>query len=107
MSRGYKARKVESSLKKKGFERLDSHHKYLVLTVRGQVTSIRTRISHSDPEYRGDILSAMRRQLGNLSIDEFEGLVECPLKGPAYLQLLVERGELEPAYAPSTLDGHD
>lgn len=104
MSATYKARKIETSLKKKGFERKNSHHKALVLKVDGKVTSVRTRISHSDPDYSGTILTAMRKQLGRLSADEFDKLIECPLKKPGYVNILVERGILGSEFQQARLE---
>jgi len=36
----------------------------------------------------------MRRQLGDLTRDEFAGLVECPMSAPEYVALLKARNKL-------------
>ena len=60
----------------------------------GRITGVHTFLSHGQKEYSPDLLAKMRNQL-HLSGREFTDLIQCPLTGEHYLQLLVERGVIE------------
>lgn len=74
----YKTKDIEASLSKKGFQLHRSHHKLYIYYVNGTKTSIRTFISHGKKEYGDKLVSKMRTQL-NLSRQQFDDLVTCPL----------------------------
>lgn len=101
--RSYKSKKIESALKKKGFAKIESHHHMWALIIRGKRSHIRTRVSHGGMEYSGGVLSHMRRQLGGLTGEEFDKLVQCPLSRDGYLRLLADKGEIDSSDAPSAL----
>jgi len=90
-----KTDKISSSLLKKGFVVRESHHKYYILFVDGKKTSIRTRISHGSKEYGVNLLSAMRKQLKLNYMDELTDLINCPMSMSDYVQLLIERGQID------------
>jgi len=60
----------------------------------GKITSVHTFLSHGQKEYSPDLLAKMKNQL-HLSGKEFTNLIQCPLTGEQYLQLLIERGVIE------------
>lgn len=92
MTKVYKADKIEKALSKKGFERHNDDHRRWILYVDGKRTAIGTEISHGRFEYQRRLLAHLRRQLGDLSGDEFDRLVSCTLDGPGYRKLLEGRG---------------
>jgi hypothetical protein len=51
-------------------------------------------MSHGQKDYSADLLAKMKNQL-HLSGKEFTDLIQCPLTGEMYLQLLVERGVIK------------
>jgi hypothetical protein len=89
-----KARDIEAALNKKGFLHKETHHKIFYLCMNGRITGVHTFLSHGQKEYSPDLLAKMRNQL-HLSGREFTDLIQCPLTGEHYLQLLVERGVIE------------
>jgi len=89
-----KARDIESALKKKGFLEKETHHKIFYLCVNGRISGVHTFISHGQNDYSADLLAKMKNQL-HLSGKEFTDLIQCPLTGERYLQLLVRRGVIE------------
>lgn len=86
----YKTPKIEAALKKKGFRLKESHHKYWILVVDDKATAVKTYTSHGNIEYSDTILAKMRKQLGRLSPQQFDDLIECPLGYDAYVALLRE-----------------
>ena len=89
-----KARDIEAALKKKGFAQKETHHRIFCLCVNGRITGVHTFLSHGLKDYSADLLAKMKNQL-HLSGKEFTDLIQCPLTGERYLQLLVERGIIE------------
>jgi hypothetical protein len=89
-----KARDIEAALNKKGFLHKETHHKIFYLCMNGRITGVHTFLSHGQKEYSPDLLAKMRNQL-HPSGREFTDLIQCPLTGEHYLQLLVERGVIE------------
>jgi predicted RNA binding protein YcfA (HicA-like mRNA interferase family) len=83
-------RKVEQALLRKGFKQDDTHHHFfLYRTEQGQLTSIRTRTSHSSKELNSYLLSAMAKQC-HLANDQFLDLVDCPLSRTEYEKEIAE-----------------
>lgn len=87
-------RAIRKALTAKGFRGEQSHHQMFFLYVEGKRTQVRTRISHGKREYGDSLLAQMARQV-RLQRREFNDLIECPMSGEAYLQLLRERGEVK------------
>ncbi|WNY27424.1 hypothetical protein MsAm2_12200 [Methanolapillus ohkumae] len=70
----YKAREIESALKRKGFlEKRCGQHKYYYFS---ENSMIRTYTSHGNMEYDRDLLSQMKKQL-RLNHHQFEDLIHC------------------------------
>lgn len=91
----YKARDVDSVLKKKGFQKKPSgsHIKYQLMNEDGGKTMIWTMVSHNGQEIGDNLLKAMSQQL-KLSTKEFCKMLDCNISGPEYLQMLRDRGIL-------------
>jgi hypothetical protein len=89
------ASKIESALKSKGFH-LDEHrhHRYLTLHVDGRSTTVRTRLSHGRGDYGDDLLSKMQKQLYLPWKRDLLDLIDCPLSGDGYVELLRQQGTL-------------
>ena len=86
---------IERALLRKGFSLdADGDHRRLVLYVEGRQTQVRTKISHGNQDYGDDLLSKVRKQLHLTSKAELLDLVDCPMGGAEYLQVLREQGIL-------------
>jgi hypothetical protein len=85
-----KTRDIERALLSKGFQRVDSDHKYYFFYVNGKKTLVRTKISHGTDEYGDHLLGLIKDQL-HLGKRELEEFVECSLSGEKYKELLIER----------------
>ena len=94
-----KARRVESALLAKGFQRIDSkHRKFSYVTILGSNTPIYTLLSHgANRDIDDSLLGRMARQCG-LSRREFLRLIDCSLSQEEYESILVERGAIDPGY---------
>ena len=89
-------RKVEESLKRKGFRQDDRHHHMFVYHTRsGLKTPIRTRTSHGSKPKRlsAPLVSAMAKQT-KLTTEQFRELVECPLDAATYEKILHDMGAI-------------
>ncbi len=75
---------VEAALRRKGFRRVGTHHRYFVYHTRSGLKSrIRTRTSHGGRELNAPLLAQMAKQCG-VSRNEFLDLVDCPLDQKTY-----------------------
>ncbi|MDL2261764.1 type II toxin-antitoxin system HicA family toxin [Methanimicrococcus sp. OttesenSCG-928-J09] len=74
-----KSREIETALKKKGFieVRKGDHKQFYYLDDIGN-TFIKTRISHGNPEYGGQLLASLMKQL-HLTSSQMKNLINCPL----------------------------
>jgi len=81
------ARDVVAGLVKKGFQKKENDHTFLQLYVDGLKTPIYTKVSHGEKEIGDKLLSAMARQV-QLTRRQFVELIECPLTGTAYVEML-------------------
>lgn len=90
-----KTSKIAASLLKKSFVQKETHHSYYLLFVNGKKTSIRTRLSHGSSEYGSNLLSMMKKQLSLETMEELEDLINCPMSGEAYVELLLERNVIK------------
>lgn len=75
----FKPRKVEKALLRKGFFRVNGHHRFYYLHVDGYKTAVRISMSHDNREIGNNLAGLMSKNIG-LSHAEFEKLVECPLR---------------------------
>ncbi len=91
---------VEQALTNKGFERDESHHHlFFYRTLRGQLTAIRTRTSHSGKTLDDYLLRQMAKQC-RLDRPDFIRLVDCPLTREGYeKQLATAPGNQNPSMA--------
>ena len=81
---------MKSALLEKGFkEEKDRDHKYYFLYYNGKKTSVFTKISHGEREIHDQNCSRMARQM-RLTTPQFNNFVDCPLKLPQYLEILVQ-----------------
>lgn len=88
--------KIIVALEKKGFRGKKGRQKDLrfVLYVDGKKTSVRTKVSHGIDTYGESLLGKMKTQLRLNNLAELLALIDCPLTGPAYVQLLRDSGIL-------------
>ncbi|MBB4823668.1 hypothetical protein HNO89_000888 [Sporosarcina luteola] len=89
-----KVKDIESSLGKKGFRLIQSHHRLYVLYANGKKTSIRTRLSHGAKEYDDHLLGQMAKQV-KLTKERLLELIDCPLSEQEYKELLMKAGDLK------------
>lgn len=90
------ARRIESALEAKGFERSEGDHSYFVYrSVEGKKTTARTKTSRT-PKMKsiGDELLGQMAKQCYLTKPQFIELVDCPLDRQVYEKLLAERGLL-------------
>jgi predicted RNA binding protein YcfA (HicA-like mRNA interferase family) len=90
-------REVIKQLPKKGFEKkTKSHHIYFHHKLRGKYTGKFTKVSHSArvKEISGDLVTQMRKQLQLDSNRQVHDLIECPMTGQDYTELLRQKGIL-------------
>jgi hypothetical protein len=90
-------KKIESSLKKKGFTQEKADHNYFVyVTFAGKKTLVKTKTSHT-PKMKtvGDaILSKMASQC-HLSKNDFLSLIDCPMERDKYEKHLQDKNLLD------------
>lgn len=85
--------KVESALKKKGFEQGEGDHHYFVyLTLDGKKTTIKTKTSHSKKKNLDSYLVAQMAKQCQLDKTQFLRLVDCPLDRESYEEILKDKG---------------
>lgn len=87
-------REVEGGLKKKGFRKVSTHHRYYVYqTADGRITRIRTKVSHGGKsrDISSFHIAQMVKQC-HLTKAQFLELVDCPMKQPAYENILRDEG---------------
>ena len=91
-----KKNKVEASLTKKGFERVEGdHHFFLYVTLEGKKTTIRTKTSHTPKmkDIPDNLLSQMAKQC-KLSKTDFFRLLDCPMSREEYEEILKMKNNL-------------
>ena len=94
---GYKAKDIESSLKKKGFtyEPDKKNHRFYRFYWKGKKTSIATSVSHRGKSIDDDdLISDMCHEL-KISKKQFDGLVRCPFKEEHLIAHLIEKGIID------------
>jgi len=88
---------MESNLLTKGFERdAQGHHIFFRHQVDGKYSSAFAKISHSKKmkDISRDILTSIKRQLKLDRTQEAKDLLECPMSGEEYNQILRRKGIL-------------
>lgn len=94
----WSAKEVCRALKKKGFEdRGGRKHRRLVLYVDGKITSVQTQVSRGSEwtlSRRSPVFKQIREQLRLQTNAQLEDLVQCPMSGADYVELLRASGVL-------------
>jgi len=82
--------KIESSLLKKGFKLIESHHRFYYYEHNGKLTSIRTKISTGSgyKTYSESLISQLKKQLKFNSKKELLDFINCPMTAEEYKDLL-------------------
>jgi len=86
---------INKNLPKKGFvKEEDKHHIYFHHHLNGVATGVSTYISHSKKisDYSGRLLTDVRKQLELDSNQEVVDLVNCPMNGEQYNDILRQKG---------------
>ena len=80
-------REIQQGLRKKGFVAENKHHQLYRLELEGEITSIRTMISHGSKkkDYGEELISRMRRQLKLDTKSQLVDLVKCPMTFDEYV----------------------
>lgn len=82
---------VSASLLRKGFERVDTHHKVFYYVYNGVRQNVHTYISHSAKEVDGFLIGHMSNQM-HLTKDQFLEFVKCTLLKEQYEEILISKG---------------
>ena len=90
----FKSKKVEKSLKKKGFKQEPGDHKFFVLYVDGKRTNIRTKTSHCGQDIDKYLINQMRKQV-HLEEEDIINLIKCPLSEEEYKKIVTEGGYID------------
>lgn len=85
---------VDQMWKKLGFDIESGKHVVATLAVDG-VIIVRTRRSHGSGKLDGQVPSFIRQKM-YLNEREFADAYQCPMKAPAYLAILRDKGKLKP-----------
>ena len=89
-------REIEAALKRKGFRQSNSNHKFFIyFTKEGKKTKAFTKTSHGTghKDVGPGLVSSMARQC-QLTNQEFDDLVKCPLSRDQYERTLEKRGAI-------------
>lgn len=86
----FKPREVESALKKKGFKRIDTHHKYYHLFVNDKAVGIYTKVSHGQREISDFLIKCMAHEIG-IEKSEFVDVIRCPISKEELVRILREK----------------
>jgi hypothetical protein len=87
----FKAREVLNGLERKGFQKSERDHTFLILFVNGKKTSIYTKVSHGSNEIDDYLIHKMSLQV-RLDKKQFIDLINCPFTYEEYLEELKIRG---------------
>jgi len=88
------AKRIISSLLKKGFVEKDTHHIIFRLYVDGEKTDVCTYLSHGAQECGDSLLGKMAKQL-RLTRTQFDAFIDCTLSMEAYIEILRELGAIK------------
>lgn len=92
---GYKPKKVQSVLLRKGFAQKNSHHTYFHYMYNNKKTTIHTFMSNGANEIDNYLKDKMAKQL-KLSKTQFENLIECSLSQEKLLEYYLKEGLVGP-----------
>jgi len=83
---------IEAALTSKGFEKIDSDHRYFHHKIDGKETGIVTFTSHGSgyKTYGNPLLGKMKKQLRFDSVTQLAQFVACKITSDGYNDLLVE-----------------
>lgn len=88
-------KKVESSLKSKGFIIDETHHRYFIYkTKNGKLSPIKTKTSHGSNKSINDYLIGQMARQCRLDKSSFLDLINCPLTQDKYELIMSKKGEL-------------
>lgn len=89
-------KKIESSLKSKGFSPKNGDHNYfLYITKEGKISDIRTKTSHGkQPKTIGEPLLSLMAKQCHLEKSDFLNLIDCPLSQEDYEAKLKEHNDI-------------
>jgi hypothetical protein len=90
-----KAREVETSLVKKGFSLVDTHHRIFWFYHNGKKTQIRTRLSQGRKDVDDHLMGCMSRQM-KLTRGELDSFVDCSMSGEEYREKMVQARHVVP-----------
>lgn len=86
---------VERNMIKKGFQKTESHHHFLrYYTLDNKMTTIRTKMSHSNranTDISDSLLSKMATQC-KLNNKDFYNFIDCTLSQEGYETILIRNG---------------
>jgi hypothetical protein len=87
-------KKIERSLRKKGFIEVGGRHKYFYHEVKGKRTGAYAYTSRGSgyKTYGDSLLKAMRIELRLDSLNQVKFLLECPMDSEGYNNILREKG---------------
>jgi len=88
-----KAKDVEQTLCKKGFQREDNEHRRFRLFIDGMRKGVWTMTSHNGQDIDSHLQSCMARQM-KLSKSEFLLFVTCTISKERYIEILKQREQL-------------
>ncbi len=97
---GVDRRKAMQSLSKKGFHKVEnSHHIYFHHKFKGKETGVYTYFSHSkkEKEIGSNLVLSMRKQLKLDKNSEAIDLLNCPMDGKQYNEILINKNIFDPA----------
>lgn len=87
-------RKIESSLRKKGFVEEGGSHKYFHHIVNNKYTGAYTFLSRGSgyKTYGVSLLKVMKKELRLDTLEQVKRLLECPMDGEEYNSILKLKG---------------
>lgn len=91
----YSTRDFEAALERIGFRRDKTHHTMFWYYDGERKTSLRTRTSQGEKEFNASMLSMRRKQIGNLSKEDFLELLLGRMTAEQFRQHLIEQGVVE------------
>jgi len=91
----YKSQEIISSLEKKGFKKMNVHHRKYFLFVGDKKTPIKTYVSHGKKtEYDVHLLGEMRKQLKFENKVQLDKFLQCPMTYKQYISYLRQNGHI-------------
>lgn len=87
-------KKIEASLRKKGFVQEGGKHEYYYHEVDGKRTGAYTYLSHGSgfKVYGDSLLKVMKTELRLDTLNQARRLLECPMDGEEYNEILKQKG---------------